>query len=165
VEFVAISGACYADDVTVSIVGALPTPTAFADTCASADGWVTYDGGPASVVEAAVRIPPGTGVKTRSTFPAGPDVTYAVSAQIRCDEMATIEVRSAEFDDAGAWLHTYAPIPSSSVSWQDWVEVTFTLAFPPDTQAKASDVEFVSLGGEGFVRNVRVVRGGRLERG
>ena len=164
VEFVATGGACYADDVTVSIVGALPTPTIFADTCASADGWVTYDGGPANVTEGALHIPSGTGVKTRTTFPAGPDVTYAVLAEVRCDAMATLNVNAAEFDDAGEWFHSYAPVPSSSVSWQDWVEVTFTLAFPPDTKARAADLEFVALGGEGFVRNVRVVRGERLER-
>ncbi|MBM3476521.1 MAG: hypothetical protein FJX75_24880 [Armatimonadetes bacterium] len=164
VEFVATGGACYADDVSVSVVGALPTPTVFADTCASADGWVTYDGGPASIAEGALHIPSGAGVKTRSTLPAGPNTTYAISAQIRCDEMATLEVRAAEFDGAGAWLRTYAPIASSSVSWQDWVEVTFTLAFPADTQARLADLEFVALGGEGFVRNVRVVQGGRLDR-
>jgi hypothetical protein len=148
----------------VSIVGALPTPTVLEDACASADGWLTYDGGPASVREGALHIPSGTGVKTRTTYAAGPDVTYAVSAEIRCDRIATLKVSAAEFDDAGEWLDTYAPIPSDSVSWQDWVEVTFTLAFPADTKARAADLEFVALGGEGFVRNVRVVRGEHLER-
>jgi hypothetical protein len=164
VELVASGGACFADDVSASIVGALPTPTVLEDACAPADGWLTYDGGPASVREGALHIPSGTGVKTRTTYAAGPDVTYAVSAEIRCDRIATLKVSAAEFDDAGEWLDTYAPIPSDSVSWQDWVEVTFTLAFPADTKARAADLEFVALGGEGFVRNVRVVRGEHLER-
>jgi hypothetical protein len=42
------------------------------------------------------------------------------------------------------------------------VEVTFSLAFGADTPARQCTIEFVALGGECQVRNVRVRRGGRL---
>jgi len=123
-----------------------------------------YDGSAATAPDGAVRIPAGTGVKSRATFAGGPNVTYTLTADMRCDAMATIEVRSAELDAQGQWLSSYAGIPGNSVSWPDWVTVTFALSFGAETKASQGDVEFIALGGEGAVRNVRVVRGGHLER-
>jgi len=164
VEFVATGGMCYADDASVTITGEAHLEVAFEDSCATPEGWAKFDGTPAEGKAGALVLHAGTGVKSRSTLPAGGDTVYAVRAEVRCDDLATIEVRSAEFGPNGEWLQTYAPVPANKVSWPQWVEVTFLLAFPPETAARACNLEFVALGGEAAVRNVRVVKAGYLDR-
>lgn len=164
VEFTATDGVCYADEATVSVVGTLPLEIVFQDDCRSADAWVTYDGTTPSIANGALSLPAGTGVKTVERFRADPNAVYGIEAEIKCDEMATIQVRSAEFNDEGQWLGTYAPLASGYVSWTEWVNVEFVLTFPTEARARACNLEFVALGGQGHVRNVRVSRGERLGR-
>jgi hypothetical protein len=164
VEFVASGGACYADEVSVTIAGQAQTETVFHDRGDSPEGWETFEGEPPRIEAGALQLRPGEGLKTRTTLPLGSEDLYAVSAEVRCDPMATIEFRSALFDERGEWLGAYLPVPAGSVSWDEWVEVMFLLAPQADAPTHACNLEFLALGGGAAVRNVRVVRGGRMER-
>ncbi len=165
VEFVAAGGVCHADEVAVTAAGPVAgLSPVFEDDCSSPEGWVSYEGRAPQVVEQALSVPAGTGVKTRQLLAAGPDVMYAVAASIKCDEKATLEVRTAEMDADGRWLGTYGTVRRGRVSWQDWVEVTCTVSFGPESTAAQCTIEFVALGGDALVRNVRLMPGRRLER-
>jgi hypothetical protein len=71
-------------------------------------------------------------------------------------------VRSAEMDAQGGWLGTYGQVDGGRVSWQDWIDVMCTVGFAPATEAKQCTIEFVSLGGDAWIRDVRAVAGQRL---
>jgi hypothetical protein len=146
----------------VRLIGPLEVETVFADDGSGPNAWVLYDDTAPTMADGALRLPAGAGVKTRRPFGVEAGATYEIVAEVRCDEMATLTAHAAELDAEGRWLKAYAPIPGNSVSWPTWVEVTFSLAFGADTPARQCTIEFVALGGECQVRNVRVRRGGRL---
>jgi hypothetical protein len=163
VEFVAEGGMCYADDVVVRPAGHVAAlERVFNDDCSSGDEWVLYEGGAPDTADVVLHLPAGTGVKSRQLLPAGPDMVYALSARIKCDQKATLEVRSAEMDAQGGWLGTYGQVDGGRVSWQDWIDVMCTVGFAPATEAKQCTIEFVSLGGDAWIRDVRAVAGQRL---
>jgi Glycosyltransferase WbsX len=161
VEFVATGGTCYADDAGVRVFGeALGLTRAFEDSGASPDAWTLYDGQRPTIADGALLVPKGTGIKTKQTFPAGPSTVYGLSAWIRCDDKASLRITAAEFDANGDWLSSYAP--GTVVSWQDWIQVTCAIRFPEGTKARLCDLEFVALGGDAWVRDVRLTEGRKL---
>ena len=168
VEFVAQDGAARADDVSVALVGQADPQPLFADPCRTADGWVRFDGSPATTgpdqavgptggAEAALEVPAGTGVKTLATFAAAPGAAFALRVRVRCDEWATVEVRCAEFDEAGAWRQQY--VVGGRFSWQDWIEVTCPIQLPAETATRRLNIEAAALGGNAYIRDVRLYAG------
>ena len=172
VEFVAHDGPVWADEVAVELVGRAEPEPLFADQGQAADGWVLFDGTPAATAqphrtvgptigpEVALEVPAGTGVKTRMGFAAAPGATFALRARLLCEEMATVEIRCAELDAAGAWLQRY--MVGGRFSWQDWIEVTCPIQLPVESPTRRLNIEFAATGGEAWVRDVRLYAGEAL---
>jgi len=162
-EFVATGGLCYADDASIRFTGRpADAPAVFADAGTSPAAWLVYDGTVPAIDGGALFVPAGTGIKTKQFLPAGPDIVYALTAWIKCDGMATLKAMASEIDETGRWLGSYSG--GTTVSWQDWVRITCTVGFRPESKARQCALEFVALGGRAWVRDVRLVRGQPLPR-
>ena len=162
VELVASGGVCQADDAAIRVVGqAAESAPIFTDAGTSPNAWLPYDSGEPQVAAGALFLPAGTGLKTKQLFPAGPDVVYALTARIKCDDRATLHITAAEFDEHGDWLKSYSG--GGDFSWQDWIEVTCTLGFARESKAGQCDIEFVALGGKARVKDIRLVAARKLD--
>jgi hypothetical protein len=163
IEFVATGGMCWADDVSLQVVGeASGGQVAFEDACTAADAWVLHKGGAPEVAEGALVVPAEGGLKTRRLVPAGPAVTYALSFRFRGEPRATLVTMLSESDDAGRWLGTYTR--PTQASWPEWTPVTCTIRFAPESRASQAGIEFAAAGGRAWVKDVRLVRGQPLSR-
>jgi hypothetical protein len=128
----------------------------------TATDWVTFAGG----TPLCEKLPDGSshlvaadreGVKTKGKVPVKPGDILTYRLSLRCDEMASVNIRSAGFDGEGVWIDgTY--LTGSVHSWQDWTEITGVIRVPMDSPVQSVNLEFVAEGGNVRIRSAVIER-------
>lgn len=165
-EFVADGDVIWIDDSSITVNELEPPPTLlFEEDCRHGEGWVTYEGKPASVqplgeAERPVLIvPPATGIKTMRQIPVSPGSTLSLRVRLRCDPLATAVIQCAAFDERHEWIPGVY-LSSGAYSWQEWTEVTINMQVPTDSPARNASVECFAEGGRVLLGGVKIVAGG-----
>lgn len=180
-SFQAIGGECLVDEVSVTAVGIgqlpedLPSDVGKSAAQRLADeenllyngdmesewGWVDYDDLPAQrVPEAhtgryALRVPLGTGVKTRWLMPVPPSRRVQMECWVRIPAGAWLEMTPAVFAN-GVWLGRHGchiPLASTHGRWQHILR-DLTIE---DPIARQFNLEFVAHDGECLVDDLTIL--------
>ncbi|MDX9980825.1 MAG: glycoside hydrolase family 99-like domain-containing protein [Lentisphaeria bacterium] len=162
-EFVAGDAVARVDDASI-VNTREPKPPAVqlrAEGGAAAD-WVTFAGGtprgetsPDGI--AYLLLADREGVKTRGKVPVKPGEVLNFRIHLRCDELASVSIRSAGFDGAGVWIDGVY-LAGEVHSWQDWIELAGVIRVPADTPAQAVNLECVATGGSVRIRSAVIER-------